>query len=140
MAFIISSSQIDSSSVKIQKSSLFSDCNRAKIELKVSNRLGIPQKSSRMTTPPSNSIHNHHEDSPVKNPPSTTVSAQSVSSSGSMGSPSEQTTTVATTPASDDPASQLASGYVKLLYFPPLFFDLGFHRTYHQLHCVCVYG
>ncbi|XP_009130757.2 transcription factor-like protein DPB isoform X3 [Brassica rapa] len=63
-----------------------------------------------MTTPPSNSIHNHHEDSPVKNPPSTTVSAQSVSSSGSMGSPSEQTTTVATTPASDDPASQLASG------------------------------
>ncbi|WZY79963.1 hypothetical protein YC2023_026347 [Brassica napus] len=63
-----------------------------------------------MTTPPSNSIHNPHEDSPVKNPPSTTVSAQSVSSSGSMGSPSEQTTTVATTPASDDPASQLASG------------------------------
>uniref|UniRef100_A0A0D3ACU1 Dienelactone hydrolase domain-containing protein n=1 Tax=Brassica oleracea var. oleracea TaxID=109376 RepID=A0A0D3ACU1_BRAOL len=54
----------------------------------------------------SNSIHNPHEDSPVKNP-STTVSAQSVSSSGNMGSPlsrAEKPTTVATTPASDDPA------------------------------------
>ncbi|CAF2078125.1 unnamed protein product [Brassica napus] len=54
----------------------------------------------------SNSIHNPHEDSPVKNP-STTVSAQSVSSSGNMGSPlsrAEKPTTVATTLASDDPA------------------------------------
>ncbi|XP_013609272.1 PREDICTED: rhomboid-like protein 14, mitochondrial isoform X2 [Brassica oleracea var. oleracea] len=59
-----------------------------------------------MTTTASNSIHNPHEDSPVKNP-STTVSAQSVSSSGNMGSPlsrAEKPTTVATTPASDDPA------------------------------------
>ncbi|KAF3529607.1 hypothetical protein DY000_02042612 [Brassica cretica] len=59
-----------------------------------------------MTTTASNSIHNPHEDSPVKNP-STTVSAQSVSSSGNMGSPlsrAEQPTTIATTPASDDPA------------------------------------
>ncbi|KAG2246558.1 hypothetical protein Bca52824_086186 [Brassica carinata] len=62
--------------------------------------------TGRMTTTASNSIHNPHEYSPVKNP-STTVSAQSVSSSGNMGSPlsrAEQPTTIATTPASDDPA------------------------------------
>ncbi|CAF1696272.1 unnamed protein product, partial [Brassica napus] len=72
----------------------FSPIASREIRIKVSNHLGFPRKSSRMTTTPSNS-------------------AQSVSSSGSMGSPSsrtEQTTTVATTPASDDPASQLASG------------------------------
>lgn len=95
----------------------------AKFELRSAIIWAFLENQSRMTTTPSNS-------------------AQSVSSSGSMGSPSsrtEQTTTVATTPASDDPASQLASGYVKFLYFPPLFFDLRFYRTYPFTLCVCVW-